>query len=151
MAANISKVLTLSNLQSSTAYQINGYCQTQGAVQTALTSLTQSTNSNGGVVSIMNFYFSSVLTTAQKIKLVCALALYFGVDYTKVSTWDGYYCSELLNRRRLLHEDRANESRLLSAVTYNVPVFIGINTNTNSDSSQTVVGAAANTSTLVST
>jgi hypothetical protein len=105
MAANVSKVLTLNSLQSSTAYQISGYCQTQGAVQTNLTTLIQSTNSNGGIVSMMNFYFSSALTTAQKIKLVCALALYFGIDYTKVSTWDGYYCSELLNRRRLLHED----------------------------------------------
>lgn len=115
--------------------------------------MVQSTNSNGGLVSIINFYFSAALTTAQKIKLVCALALYFGIDYTKVSTWDGYYCSELLNRR-LLQENsitpETNENRLLAAATYSVPVFIGINTKTNSDTSQTLVTAAANTSTLVS-
>jgi hypothetical protein len=52
----------------------------------------------------MKFLFSSSLSTAQKIKLVCALALYFKMDYTKISTWDGYYCSELLNRRLLLAE-----------------------------------------------
>lgn len=101
MAANTSQVLTLNKLQSSVAYQIDGYCQTQGTLQSNLTTIIQSTNSNGGLVSIMNFYFASTLTTAQKIKLVCALALYFGIDYTKVSTWDGYYCSELLNRRLL--------------------------------------------------
>lgn len=159
MAANVSKVLTLSNLQSSTAYQIDGYCQTQGVVQTNLTTIVQSTNTNGGLVSIINFNFASALTTAQKIKLVCALALYFGIDYTKVSTWDGYYCSELLNRRRLLQEDVVGEmkeqaimvGRLLPAATYTVPVFIGINTKTNSDTSQTLVNAAANTSALVST
>ena len=154
MAANVSKVLTLSNLQSSTAYQIDGYCQTQGNVQTNLSTLIKSTNSNGGLVSAINFYFSAALTTAQKIKLVCALALYFGIDYTKVSTWDGYYCSELLNRRRLLQEDtttQTNENRLLLAASYPVPVFIGINTKTNSDTSQTLVTPAANTSTLVST
>ncbi len=152
MAANVSKVLTLSNLQSSTAYQIDGYCQTQGNVQTNLTTLLKSTNSNGGLVSTINFYFSAALTTPQKIKLVCALALYFGIDYTKVSTWDGYYCSELLNRRLLLEDSSTeiNENRLLAAATYAVPVFIGINTKTNSDTSQTLVTAAANTSALVS-
>ena len=101
VAANVSQVLTLSSLQSSTAYQVDGYCQTIGNTQTTLTTLTHSTNSNGGLVSSMIFYFASALTTSQKIKLVCALALNFGIDYTKVSTWDGYYCSELLNRRLL--------------------------------------------------
>jgi hypothetical protein len=41
----------------------------------------------------MSFKFNSVLTTAQKIKLVCALALQFKIDYERVSTYDGYYCS----------------------------------------------------------
>lgn len=50
----------------------------------------------------MSFTFNSALSTAQKIKLVCALALQFQMDYQKVTTYDGYYCSELLNRRRLL-------------------------------------------------
>ncbi len=50
----------------------------------------------------MSFYFTQKLTTSQKIKLVCALALYFNLNYERVSTWDGYYCSELLNRRLLL-------------------------------------------------
>jgi len=59
------------------------------------------TVSNSGAVSQMSFYFDSKLTTSQKIKLVCALALYFSLDYQRVSTWDGYYCSELLSRRLL--------------------------------------------------
>ena len=40
-----------------------------------------STVSNGGLINQMSFYFTSKLTTSQKIKLVCALALYFNVDY----------------------------------------------------------------------
>ncbi|MFM7852450.1 MAG: hypothetical protein ACKO96_11185, partial [Flammeovirgaceae bacterium] len=64
--------------------------------------LNPQTLTNGGQISTMSFTFSSVLTTAQKIKLVCALALHFQIDYQKISTSDGYYCSELLNRRRLL-------------------------------------------------
>lgn len=67
-----------------------------------MSTLNISTASNGGIVSDMTFSFASALSTAQKIKLVCALALEFKIDYKKVSTWDGYYCSELLNRRRRL-------------------------------------------------
>jgi hypothetical protein len=93
VVANTSQVLTLSSLKSSTSYQLDGYCETQGGLQTSLSTLVGTTTSNGGSVTTMNFYFSSTLTTAQKIKLVCALALNFQVDYTKVSTWDGYYCS----------------------------------------------------------
>lgn len=100
--ANVNTTITLSNLQSSTAYQLDAFCETGGGVQTAISSLNLVTTSNGGKVSTMYFTFSSSLTTAQKIKLVCALALYFGIDYQKVSTWDGYYCSELLNRRLLM-------------------------------------------------
>ena len=53
------------------------------------------------MVNKIAFDFESTLTTSQKIKLVCALALYFKIDYFKVSTYDGYYCSELLSRRLL--------------------------------------------------
>lgn len=72
---------------------MDAFCETQSGVQTSLSSITQSTSSNGGSVSTMVFYFTSILTTAQKIKLVCALALNYQIDYTKVSTYDGYYCS----------------------------------------------------------
>lgn len=91
--AGVSSTISFPNLQSSTAYLLNGFCETQGGVQTAISSLTQSTSSNGGLVSTLNFVFATSLTTAQKIKFVCFLALNFQVDYTKVSTWDGYYCS----------------------------------------------------------
>lgn len=97
----------------------------------------------------MNYYFSSTLTTAQKIKLVCALALNFQIDYTKVSTWDGYYCSELLNRR-LLEVVEPPQSRRLQTATYVVPVYFGVNTGSISDTSSTLVAAQANTTTLVS-
>ena len=60
----------------------------------------------------MDFFFSEVLSSAQKIKLACALALKFEVNYEKVSTADGYYCSELLDSRRLL------TTRTLAALTY---------------------------------
>jgi hypothetical protein len=144
--ANTTTTLLLSNLESSTAYQLEGYCETQAKVQTNLTTMAASTGSNGGLVSSMTFNFANALSTAQKIKLVCALALQFGVDYTKVSTWDGYYCSELLNRR-LLQE----QPRLLQTNSYQVVVFFGVNTQTTSDTTQTTVNAAANSTTLLST
>jgi len=149
VVANVSQVLTLSKLASSTAYQLNGFCETQGGVQTALSTLVRSTSNNGGSVTTVNFYFAAPLTTAQKIKLVCALALKFQVDYTKVSTWDGYFCSELLNRRRLQEVD-APARRLLVAATYVVPVFFGVNTGALSDTSAAAVAGLANSSTLVS-
>lgn len=152
VVANVSSTLLLSNLYSSTAYQLDGFCETQGGDQTAITSLVQSTTSNGGIVSTLNFVFSSALSTAQKIKLVCALALNFQVDYTKVSTWDGYYCSELLNRRRLQEVGNTfGPSRLLAATTYNVQVYFGVNTDAISDTSAATVTAQANSSALVST
>lgn len=143
-------MLTLSSLESSTAYQLDGFCETQGGVQTELSTLVGSTSSNGGTVTTLNFYFSAALTTAQKIKLVCALALNFQVDYTKVSTWDGYYCSELLNRRRRLQELLPAPARKLVAQTFVVPVFFGVNTGAASDTSASTVAAQANTTTLVS-
>ena len=96
----------------------------------------------------MVFYFSSVLTTAQKIKLVCSLALTYQIDYTKVSTYDGYYCSELLNRR-LLYTNMI-VPRLLTVSSTPISVYFGINTDTTNDSSRAVIMASANTSTLVS-
>lgn len=105
------------------------------------------TTSNGGQISKVTFYFESTLTTAQKIKLVCALALQFEIDYEKVSTWDGYFCSELLNRRLL----QAQLPRMLSIATGEVPVYFGINTHTTADGSAAVVTAQANTSALVCT
>ena len=101
----------------------------------------------------MVFQFETSLTTAQKIKLVCALALEFRIDYTKVSTWDGYYCSELLNRRRLYEETsitHAPVQRLLQSSSSQVLVFFGVNTKTTADSSQTTINANANSSALVS-
>jgi hypothetical protein len=153
VVANVSQVLTLSNLATSTAYQLDGYCETQGSVQTNLSTLIGPTTSNGGSVSTLNFYFAATLTTAQKIKLVCALALDFQVDYTKVSTWDGYYCSELLNRRRLLQETQfiVHSPRMLATQTYVVPVYFGVNTGSIVDTTSTTVAASANTTTLVST
>ena len=58
-----------------------------------ISSLNFNTLSNGGYVSKMDLTFTSQLTVAQKIKTVCALALLFQVNYMKVSTADGYYCS----------------------------------------------------------
>lgn len=107
----------------------------------------------------MTFTFTSSLTTAQKIKLVCALALEFRMDYTKVSTWDGYYCSELLNRRRLqetsviaeVGEDKETWIRLMqSSSTFEVVVFFGVNTQTTSDTTQTTINSQANSTALVS-
>lgn len=98
----------------------------------------------------MAFNFASALSTAQKIKLVCALALEFRMDYTKVSTWDGYYCSELLNRRRLqqtddiieTEEDKGTWIRLMqSGSTNQVVVFFGVNTQATVDTSQTTINA----------
>lgn len=79
----------------------------------------------------MDFYFSEILSSAQKIKLVCALALKFEINYEKVSTADGYYCSELLDSRLLL--EVTSFGRLLSAQTYpyRVEVYFGINTDLN--------------------
>lgn len=127
-------------------------------MQSTLLETISSTTSNGGIVSSMVFTFSSSLTTAQKIKLVCALALYFQMDYTKVSTWDGYYCSELLNRRRLQEVTGISDSlvskaheRLLTTPTYSIVVYYGINTETTSDTTQTAINTAAATpATLVS-
>ena len=83
----------MSNLASSTSYNFDGFCATQANVETSLATVPSGTSSNGGKISSMVFSFASALTTAQKIKLVCALALEFKIDYTKVSTSDGYYCS----------------------------------------------------------
>lgn len=104
----------------------------------------------------MKFLFSSSLSTAQKIKLVCALALYFKMDYTKISTWDGYYCSELLNRRllqtELTEENPAVSGRMLQTSTYSVIVYYGVNTESSSDTTQAIINAAiANPTALVGT
>ena len=108
IVANTTKTFMLPNLQSSTSYQLNGYCETQSLKQSNLSTVNQSTSSNGGTISSMAFGFDTTPTTAQKIKLVCALSLQFKIDYTKVSTWDGYYCSELLNRRLLVTQSKDN-------------------------------------------
>lgn len=152
VAAGVSATLTIPNLYSSLAYQLDGFCETQGGEQTALSTVIGSTTSNGGSVTTLNFYFTAPLTTAQKIKLVCALALNFQVDYRKVSTWDGYYCSELLNRRRLQEEETSSVGvpRMLVAQTYVVPVFFGVNVGSINDTTSTVVAAQANSTTLVS-
>ncbi len=73
----------------------------------------------------MTFNFESKLTTSQKIKLVCALALYFNLNYERVSTWDGYYCSELLSRRLLLQDIKM--PRLLPVSQYQTIVYFGVN------------------------
>lgn len=72
-------------------------------------------------MSKVYFYFQSELTTAEKIKLVCALALHFGISYTKVSTADGYFCSELLSTRLLIQTPRILTSG------YQVAVYFGVN------------------------
>jgi len=81
------------------------------------------------------------------------------MDYTKVSTWDGYYCSELLNRRRLqetsviaeVGEDKGTWIRLMqSSSTFEVVVFFGVNTQTTSDTTQTTINSQANSTALVS-
>lgn len=88
-----SQQITISNLKASTSYSIEGYCISQIATTSNITTMSFNTVSNGGYVSKMDLRFSTALTVAQKIKTVCALALLFQVNYVKVSTADGYYCS----------------------------------------------------------
>ncbi len=57
VVANVTSSISFPNLLSSTAYLLNGFCETQGGVQTAISSLTSSTSSNGGLVSTLNFVF----------------------------------------------------------------------------------------------
>lgn len=96
-----SQTITINNLKASTTYQIEGFCMSQIGTTSSLTKRSFSTISNGGYVSKMDFVFSTKLTIAQKIKASCALALLFNINYLKVSTVDGYYCSELLSARLL--------------------------------------------------
>lgn len=102
VAVSTPQTLQINNLDASTDYSIEGYCVSQIGTMSTLMTLSFSTASNGGYVSKMDLFFSSPLSIAHKIKVVCALALLFQVNYYKVSTADGYYCSELLNSRRLL-------------------------------------------------
>jgi hypothetical protein len=46
--------------------------------------------------------------------------------------------------------DSSKPRRLLTAATFVVPVYFGVNTGTNSDTSSTTVSVQANTSNLVS-
>lgn len=87
------QTVTVDGLKASTAYSIEGYCVSQIGAVSNLSKLSFATTSNGGYVSKMDFVFASQLTIAQKIKVSCALALLFQVNYIKVSTADGYYCS----------------------------------------------------------
>ena len=57
MQAGTLKTISLANLHSSTNYKLTGYCETQGEVQTAQESLSMSTSSNGGQISVITFYF----------------------------------------------------------------------------------------------
>ncbi len=76
-----------------TDYILSGYCLSQIGSKSDLMSKSFSTTSNGGYVTKLDFFFETELTTAEKIKLVCSLALQFEINYYKVSTSDGYYCS----------------------------------------------------------
>lgn len=130
--------LDIQNLYTSTDYTLEGYCVSQINTKSNITSVDFSTLDNGGYVSKMDFTFDSELTTAQKIKLVCSLALLFEVNYYKVSTADGYYCSELLNSRLLL----ANSfPRQLSATPNRVEVYFGVNKDQNLDESPAKINA----------
>ncbi len=90
---SVAQTITVNNLRASTTYDIEGYCISQIGTTSTLTKLSFSTLSNGGYNSKIDFMFASSLTTAQKIKASCALALLFQVNYEKASTADGYYCS----------------------------------------------------------
>lgn len=70
------------------------------SVDSTLVSTAFSTVTNTGSITEATFTFASPLTVQQKIKLTCYLALQFNINYQKVATYDGYYCSELLSRRR---------------------------------------------------
>lgn len=89
----VAQTITVANLRASTAYNIEGYCISQIGTTSSISKVSFSTLSNGGYNSKVDFIFASSLTTAQKIKASCALALLFQVNYQKVSTADGYYCS----------------------------------------------------------
>lgn len=71
------QTVSIDSLKASTAYSIEGYCISQVGATSPLTKLSFSTTSNGGYVSKMDFVFATQLTTAQKIKVSCALALLF--------------------------------------------------------------------------
>ena len=88
-----SQTVQVANLRAFTTYSIEGYCISQIGTTSTLTKISFSTLSNGGYISKMDFLFASTLSTAQKIKASCALALLFQMNYFKVSTADGYYCS----------------------------------------------------------
>jgi hypothetical protein len=90
----------------------------------------------------MWFSFSSALTVQQRIKLVCYLALYFNINYQKVSTYDGYYCSELLSRRRKRRLLTQN-NRLLTYDPTKLLVHFGISTALGVDASSTVINSAS--------
>lgn len=70
--------------------------------------------------------------------MVCALALKFEINYKKVSTSDGFYCSELLNSRRLLQQ---NPRRFLATASNDVVVYFGINNDLNSDGTPTKINS----------
>lgn len=89
----VTQTINVQNLKASTTYNIEGYCISQLGGTSPFTKVSFSTASNGGYISKMDLIFASKLTTAQKIKASCALALLFKINYYKSSTVDGYYCS----------------------------------------------------------
>ena len=146
VSPSVTQQLTISDLLTSTDYTLTGYCVSQIGTMSDTISANFTTDSNGGVVSKMDFVFAAVLTTAQKIKLVCALALLFEINYYRVSTADGYYCSELLSSRLLTETspDMASASsswRLLSATPNRIEVYFGINNDMNIDGSSAQINS----------
>jgi hypothetical protein len=146
-AINTNTLLTINNLKTTTAYRITGFCENPKAVDSTLISATFTTVSNIGTISEMLFNFNQALTVQQKVKLVCYLALKFSINYQKVSTYDGYYCSELLGRRR-----RRLQSYQVSVATdpKALYVYFGISTDLLIDQSYALISAASNSLSLVS-
>lgn len=98
-------------------------------------------------MSKLDFFFETELTTAEKIKLVCSLALQFQVNYYKVSTSDGYYCSELLSSRLLTE---SIHQRILQS-SYRVSVYFGVNNELNEDlSPQFIYNSSMNETNITS-
>lgn len=121
----------------------------------------------------MEFTFSAPLGVMHKIKLVCQLSIYFGVDYQRVSTYDGYYCSELLGSRLLLAKDMTDmvdtksiiqsaegkrqlsaspsAVRLLSEFPNMTTIYFGINNKNGKDDSFGKILSESNQLLLLST
>jgi hypothetical protein len=137
---NTNTPLTINGLKTTTDYKLTGFCENQISTDSQLVQSAFTTISNTGSISKVTFTFATPLTVQQKIKLACYLALQFKINYQKVATYDGYYCSELLSRRRRLLQQEPSVSTPVDF--HNLVVFFGISNDLTIDGSAALVTAA---------